>query len=113
MDLFAVWPALLIVLLSGPLLNAQVLFVVMICCIYVAGLTETSRSGCGAGHVLAHYGRVQGLWVYHCLICLCCSMFVSGGGWICQSVVGGGVLHNVLSVFRSASLNGVSLFISL
>ena len=47
MDLFAVCPALLIVLLSGPLLNARVLFVVMICCIYVAGLTETSRSGCG------------------------------------------------------------------
>ena len=30
--------------------RSGVIFVVMICCIYVAGLAETGHSGCGAGH---------------------------------------------------------------
>ena len=52
----------------------------MVCCIYVAGLIETGRSGFGAGHVLPDYGHVQGLLVYHCLLCLCWGGGVGGSG---------------------------------
>ena len=40
-------------------------------CTYVTGGIEPGSSEFGAGHVWPAYGHVQGLLIYHCLLCLC------------------------------------------
>ena len=52
----------------------------------------------------------QGRLLYHCLLCYVNSMF-RGGGVDLPTSRERGCLLLVLSVFRSASLNGVSSFI--
>ena len=59
--------------------RSGVLFVVIICCIYVASLTETGRSGFRAGYVLPD-SLDSGLLVYHCLLSMLFYVCFGGGG---------------------------------